>query len=163
MSEASKPMRRAPAAVGAAALIAALATPVISKWEGERNRPYRDIVGVLTVCRGHTGPGIQNRYYPPTECKALLEQDARTHLAPILACVPKLAERPKVAAASLSLAYNIGTAGFCRSTAAARFRAGDWRGGCQAIGRFIYAGGRPVQGLVNRRRDEVSLCMEGAQ
>lgn len=36
--------------MGAVAL--ALAAPFVASWEGKRNAPYRDIVGVWTVCYG---------------------------------------------------------------------------------------------------------------
>ncbi len=41
------------AAVALAGVLA-LAAPLIQKWEGVRYEPYRDSVGVLTVCYGHT-------------------------------------------------------------------------------------------------------------
>ena len=49
----------------------------------------------------------------------------------------------------------------CRSTAARRFNAGDWRGGCEAFLMWNKAGGRPVRGLTLRRQRERALCMKG--
>ena len=66
-------------------------------------------------------------------------------------------------AAATSLAFNIGTARFCDSTAARRFKAGDAAGGCRAMAAFVYAGGRKLKGLVRRRAAEVALCLEGVQ
>jgi lysozyme len=56
-------------------------------------------------------------------------------------CVPGLKDRPNQLAASVSLAYNIGTAAFCRSTVARRFNADQWRAGCDAFLAWRYAGG----------------------
>lgn len=156
------PKKRVPASgvVAGITAILAIATPIIATWEGKSNTPYRDIVGVPTVCYGTT-KGFENRRHTDAECMALLKRDMGEHLTPILACVPQLGERPKVTAAALSLSYNIGTSGFCKSTAAARFRARQWAQGCDAIARFNRAGGRVVQGLVNRRAAEVKLCKEG--
>lgn len=148
-------------AAASIALIVASASPLIMKFEGKRNYPYTDVIGVLTVCYGHTG-GIQSRRYSDAECRSMLDTDEGRHLTPILACAPGIADKPKVAAASLSLSYNIGAAGFCRSTAAKDFNAGKWADGCRAIGRYVYAGGRKFQGLVNRRKAEVDLCLQGA-
>ena len=144
-----------------AALIIALAAPIIMSWEGKRNDPYYDIVKVLTVCYGHTGKDIEKRRYSDAECKAMLQADMEDHLAPITRCVPVLAYRPYEGAAALSLSYNIGVNAFCRSTAARRFNYGDFTGGCTAMTWFNKAGGKVVRGLVNRRADERRLCMMG--
>lgn len=159
---ARKPVSKA--TVGAAGLAAAiaLATPLVMSWEGKRNDPYRDIVNVMTVCYGHTGADIQRRRYSDAECAALLARDMEKHAKPVLACTPALAARPYEAAAAISLAFNIGTAAYCRSTADRRFDALDWRGGCEAFALFRMAGGRVVQGLVNRRAAEIKLCLRGS-
>jgi len=136
----------------------ALATPLIMQWEGKRNDPYRDIVGVLTVCHGETRAPM--RHYSDAECAALLAARVEADYGrPILACVPALARRPHAYAAAISLSYNIGVAGFCRSSAARAFRAGDWTGGCDAFLRWNRAGGREVRGLARRRAAERRLCL----
>lgn len=44
--------------------------------EGRRYEPYRDVVGVITVCDGHTGKDIvPGKHYTDAECDALLNQD----------------------------------------------------------------------------------------
>lgn len=58
-----------------------------------------------------------------------------------------------------SLAYNIGTNAFCRSTLVKKLNQRDYAGACQEIRRWIYVKGRKVQGLVNRREKEFQLCM----
>ncbi len=160
-----EPARRnpAPAAAAAAALAAGamlLATTLIERWEGTRLSPYRDIVGVWTVCTGETRAAM--RRYTQEECRALLETAIRsTYGAGVLACVPALDRRPRPLAAAISLAYNIGVTAFCRSTVARKFRAGDWRAGCDAFLLWNRAGGRVIPGLVERRRSERTLCLEG--
>lgn len=138
----------------------ALATPLIAKWEGKRNDPYRDIVGVLTVCYGETH-NVERRRYSDAECTAMLASSIEKHAKPVLACTPALGDRPYELAAAISLGYNIGTGAYCRSTAARRFNARNWRGGCDAILMWNKAGGRFVQGLANRRADERRLCLRG--
>ena len=61
-------------------------------------------------------------------------------------------------AAFTSLAFNIGVSAFCRSSIARKANAGDMAGACKAIGLYVYAGGRVVKGLVNRRKAEIELC-----
>lgn len=153
--------RKGKTAVGAA-LAAALviAVPAAMKWEGKRNDPYLDIVKVQTVCYGETR--VEMRHYSDAECKAMLaraiEQDYAVKVAQ---CVPEIADRPWQLAAASLLSYNIGVKAFCHSTSARLFRARDFKGGCRAIGRWNMAGGRVVQGLVNRRADEMRICMTG--
>lgn len=145
---------------GAAALALTLAALIVTQWEGTKLDPYLDIVKVKTVCTGETR--VEMRRYTALECRALLEKALSADFAPqVYRCVPALAARPNQAAASISLAYNIGSKGFCGSTVARRFNQGDWRGGCNAFLLWVKAGGRVVQGLVNRRRDEVKLCLTG--
>lgn len=153
--------KKAIAVVGAGAL--ALAAPLIATWEGKRNDPYRDIVGVPTVCYGDTRNVTMGKRVSDAECTDRLYQQIADHAAPIVKCVPGLRapERQAQLAASVSLAYNIGTAGFCRSTVARRFNAGDWRGGCNAFYSWRYAGGKELRGLANRRRDEIAVCLTG--
>jgi lysozyme len=141
--------------VGIATMIA---TPLIEQWEGTRTDPYKDMVGIWTVCTGETR--VEMRKYTPVECKQMLDKTIANDWAPaVLRAVPTLQDRPYQFAASISLTYNIGEAAFARSTVAKRFNANDWRGGCEAFLMWVNAGGRQVQGLVNRRKAERKLCL----
>lgn len=124
-------------------------------------RAYADIVGVWTICDGDTKGVRPGMVETEAGCTKRLEDQLVAHAKPVLACVPGLKDRPNQLVASVSLAYNIGTAGFCRSTAARRFNAGDWRGGCDAFLMWDKAGGRPVRGLTLRRQRERALCLKG--
>lgn len=126
-------------------------------------RAYADIVGVWTICDGDTKGVRPGMVETEAGCIKRLERQLINHAAPVLKCVPALArpEHQNQLVASVSLAYNIGPAGFCRSTAARRFNAGDWRGGCDAFLRWNRAGGREVRGLTIRRKRERDLCVKG--
>ncbi len=137
----------------------AIATPFIAGWEGKRNDPYRDIVGVQTVCYGETR--VAMRRYSDSECSALLIKAVGDFMQPVIDCTPGLINRPEQLAAATSLAYNIGAGAYCRSTIAKRFNAGDLRGACDGFRAWVNAGGKRVQGLVNRREAERKLCLTG--
>lgn len=124
---------------------------------------YADIVGVWTICDGDTKNVRPGMVETQAGCRDRLERQLVAHAKPVLSCVPDLArpERQNQLVASVSLAYNIGTRGFCRSTAARRFNAGNWRGGCDAFLMWNKAGGRVVRGLVLRRERERALCLKG--
>src|SRR5690606_5424093 len=145
------------ALVGACA--AAIMTPLVAGWEGKRNDPYEDIVAVQTVCYGATR--VPMRRYSDAECDEMLADALGDFAAAVLARNPELRQRPHLLAAATSLAYNIGEAGYRRSSAARRFSQGRWREGCDAILLWNRAGGKVVRGLVNRRRAERAICLQG--
>lgn len=126
-------------------------------------KAYADIVGVWTICDGDTKGVRAGMVETEAGCTARLERQLVAHAKPVLACVPGLGwkNRQNQLIASVSLAYNIGTGGFCRSTVARRFNAGDWRGGCDAMLMWNKAGGREVRGLTLRRQRERALCLKG--
>ena len=145
---------------GGLALALALAATSISAWEGTRLDPYLDLTNVKTVCTGETR--VAMRRYTAAECQAMLDKAIKQDFAPkVLQCAPSIADKPYIAAASISLSYNIGTNAFCRSTIAKRFNRGDYLGGCNAFLMWNRAGGRVVKGLENRRKDERNLCLKG--
>lgn len=142
---------------GLGALALAIATPFIASWEGKSNDPYRDIVGVQTVCYGETN--VTMRRYTDAECTAMLNESVAGYRDAVIRCTPVLEGHPVQLAAATSLAYNIGPSAYCRSTVDRKFDAGDFRGACEAFKSWNRAGGRVVQGLVNRRNAEYNLCM----
>lgn len=126
-------------------------------------KAYADIVGVWTICDGDTKGVRPGMVETEAGCRDRLERQLIAHAKPVLRCVPDLArpERQNQLIASVSLAYNVGAAGFCRSTAARRFNAGDWARGCDAFLMWNKAGGKVVRGLVLRRERERALCLKG--
>lgn len=150
------------ATIGVAAAL--IVSPLVAKWESggtPRLNAYRDIVGVWTICDGDTNNVRPGMVETPEGCRQRLEAQLVAHAEPVLACTPDLRNRPDQLAAAVSLAYNIGTGAYCRSTVARRFNAGDWRGGCDAFLLWTKAGGRVVAGLERRRRDERAICLRG--
>lgn len=150
-------------AAGVAAAVLALAAPIIAKWEGVRYEPYRDAVGVLTVCYGHTGADIvPGKRYTKAECDALLQADMAVANAAVNRCLtmPKL---PQIEAALTSAAFNLGPQVVCGSTLQRKAQANDWPGACAELDRWNKAGGREMRGLTLRRADERALCEGRAQ
>lgn len=140
---------------GAAAALVAL----VGAWEGKSNDPYRDIVGVWTVCYGETQEPM--RRYSDKECSDMLATRLADYAGPVLQRNPELAGHDNQVIAASSLAYNIGAANYAKSTVARRFSARDWKGACDAFLMWNRAGGRVVNGLDNRRRAERAVCLRG--
>lgn len=158
-------------AVGLTGIVGVVAASIlyvtIPQDEGTEYRAYRDIAGIWTICNGDTANVRPGMVESPAGCRARLERQLIAHAKPVMACVPQLGGegRDYQRAAAVSLAYNIGVNAFCKSTAARRFRAGDWRGGCDAFLSWNKARVkgvlRPVRGLTLRREREREICLRG--
>lgn len=143
--------------IGGSAAMLLVATVVA--FEGKSNDPYRDIVGVWTVCYGETN--VAMKHYSDDDCQAMLADSLTKYAGPVLAINPELRGHDNQTVAASSLAYNVGISNYRRSTVARKFRAGDWRGACNAFLSWSYAGGRQVKGLLRRRQQERTLCLRG--
>jgi lysozyme len=140
------------------AAVAVLATPVVVYFEGEVRHGYRDPVGIVTACVGHTATAELGKRYTAAECAALLKHDLAEHNAGLLGCIDR--DMPDyVHAAFLSFAFNVGVTKTCKSTAATHLRAGRWTEACRELLRWTKAGGQELAGLVRRRQVEFQLCM----
>ena len=143
----------------------ALALPLIGGWEGKRNDAYLDLVGVPTICFGHTKGVSLGDHMTDAQCAALLRSEVleyREGLHGYFSADTKTQRLPAARdAAYTSLAYNVGIRGAGSSTATRRLNAGNVAGGCQALTWWNKAGGRVVRGLVRRRADEYRHCMRG--
>lgn len=135
-----------------------LATAALVKpWEGYEPEPYRDIVGVMTVCYGST-TNIQQRIYTEQECSERLNSELGSYLTGISQCI-KRPLREREWAAVLSWSYNVGVGAACRSTLVRRINAGEQGPGwCAELDKWVFAGGKRVQGLVKRRAAERAMC-----
>lgn len=145
------------ALIGASA--AGLLVATVAQFEGKRNDPYRDVVGVWTVCYGETRAAM--RRYSDAECQAMLANGLADYAGPVLARNPELRGHAPQIVAATSLAYNIGAANYRRSSVARLFSAGRWRAACDAMLRWNRAGGREVAGLTRRRQQERAICLRG--
>lgn len=147
-------------AIGATAGALSIATAVVSYYEGYEPTAYRDPVGIATICYGHTATARMGQTLSQAECTDLLQAD----LGHAFNAVDKRAQAelpPPTRAALASFVYNVGEGAFARSTLLRKLNAGDLRGACNELSRWVYAGGRRLNGLVKRRATERELCLEG--
>ena len=152
------PRQKLAAKIGAGAL--ALAVPLVVYFEGTIPRTYRDPIGILTSCTGHTGPELRmGQTWTQEQCDQQLYADLLKH-AEALDCIKHpMTDGQK--AAFLSFAFNVGNKAFCDSTLARKANAGDLMGACAELSRWVMAGGRELPGLVKRRAAERQLCEKG--
>jgi lysozyme len=159
MIMATKPTTKQTAVGGAlTAVILGAAALFVQPWEGREFRPYRDAVGVLTACDGHTGADIQaGKTYTAAECDAWLTTDLGRAYSRVQLCI-SVPLTQNQAVALTSAAYNIGPSVVCGSTLQRMANAGDMPGACAQLDRWVYAKGQKLRGLVRRRAAERALC-----
>lgn len=140
--------------------LTALATGVISQFEGRELRAYQDIVKVWTICDGETRGVKPGDVATPAECDAMLARNLVKYEAGLDKCLTyPVPGKTKVA--FLSWAYNVGVGAACKSTLVRKANAGDLIGACNELLKWDKAGGRVVNGLTKRRQAERTLCLEG--
>ena len=65
-------------------LVAVIAMAIAAPAEGVRQWAYLDPPGILTVCRGHTGPDVvRGKQYSLVECDALFSADMKKAIATV--------------------------------------------------------------------------------
>ena len=154
------------------ALTGALVTAAvlfIASWEGYSAKPYRDSVGVETICYGQTAADGADfsKVYTKANCMKRLGADLAAESgkydAPLQHCL-----KPEVYAALpqsrhialISLSYNIGGGAVCKSRIVAYLNAGDVEDACDTFLAYDHAGGKRLAGLTRRREAERELCMK---
>lgn len=135
--------------------------------EGMRTKPYYDSVGVLTVCEGITGPDVvAGRTYTLAECYSLRDKFIERMNVRLGACLTEpVSQEEWIAYGHFS--YNVGPKWFCQNFAP-MINAGDNRGACMRIERYVFADGRDCRikanncpGIVKRRAFERDMCLSG--
>lgn len=144
------------AVIGVAATATVLA--IVPRFEGMVLRGYKDPIGIVTACAGHTKTAVLGRSYTYDECIKLLDTDLIAHAEGIMKCI-KVPTTSYQRAAYTSFAYNVGVSAFCGSTLLHKLNQLDYAGSCAEMGKWIYAPyPRVLPGLVTRRAAEQALC-----
>ena len=149
-----------------AAVVLAIAVPVGVSWEGEELDPYKDAVGVWTVCSGATN--VAMRRYSKAECANITSRQYARFRDEVVKVEPALAKEPWQWAAYTLFSSNVGTSKFSRSSILKLYRAGRFVDACRYLSNYKYAGGKVFRGLVFRRNGhedrigERELCLVGA-
>lgn len=146
-----------------------IALLTIAMYEGYSDRAYYCPAGVPTIGYGTTvyedgtpvriGDAITHE-----RASMLLRKDADRVSREIAACIGDVPLHQHEFDAYVSLAYNIGSDRFCRSTLLKRLKNNppDYAGACREILRWDRAAGIRLSGLTKRRQSEYQMCI-GAQ
>lgn len=153
-------MRRliATISLSAAALVGIVAS------EGYTDRAVIPVPGdVPTIGFGTTEGVKMGDVTTPPKALARALQDVGRYEGALRACVMVPLHQYEYDA-YVSLAYNIGSPAFCRSTLVRKLNDGDYPGACLEILRWDRFKGQPLRGLTIRREREYRQCIgEAAQ
>ena len=129
----------------------------VPKNDTGRAYPYVCPAGYHTIGFGH----LCKPDHPPiteAEAEVYLAQDLITALTATLRYCPVLATEPEPRlAAIIDFTFNLGAGRLQTSTLRRRLNQQDWQGAALELRRWVYGGGRVLQGLVNRREVESTL------
>jgi lysozyme len=150
---------------------------LLMEWEGPRSKVYDDD-GDGNPATGHPTIGVGHKLLPqevqagavfiggqmvpyqngltvPQE-QALLQQDLASTEAAVNTHVARALTQDQYDAL-VCLAFNVGVNAFCRSTLLRLINAGRLDLVPAEFMRWVFSGGQKVQGLINRRTNEVAL------
>lgn len=138
----------------------------IKQWEGLRTTAYKDVAGIWTIGYGHTAAAGEPK---PKAGMKITEKRATEILMSDLGQYEQAVEdavkvdiNDNQFAALVSFTYNVGIGAFKKSTLLKKLNKGDYDSVPTEIMKWTKAGGKRVQGLVNRRRAEGAIWIKGA-
>jgi lysozyme len=141
-----------------AAFACSVALGLIAGWEGKSNKAYLDLVNVPTICYGYTHGVRLGDIKTDTECVQLLRKEVN-RIDEIVSHTVRVPLRDHERAAIISFIYNVGEGNFYKSTLLKKLNRGDIAGACNELPKWVYAKGKRLQGLANRREDERLVCL----
>jgi lysozyme len=134
---------------------------LIRKSEGLRLKAYTCPAGVLTIGYGHTGPDVKkDKKITVDEAEYLLQTDV-THAADSVLKLTSGNVSQGQLDALTDFVFNLGSGKLAGSTLLRKHKAGNYDGAASEFGRWIYANGRPLTGLIKRRAAETHLYLDG--
>lgn len=145
-------------------LVSNLGIDLICDFEGKRLVAYDDGVGIWTIGFGTTvyPNGIRVKKgdtCTEAQAKVYMQNDLKKFEYTVNSAV-NIPLNQNQYDALVSLTYNIGATAFSKSTLVKKLNAGDIRGAADQFDVWINAGGKRMQGLVNRRSKEKLLFLK---
>jgi lysozyme len=137
---------------------------LICNFEGLRLKAYDDGVGVWTIGFGTTKYPNGIRVKKGDTCtldqaKAYMQNDLKSFEQTVNNTVKVLLNQNQFDAL-VSLAYNIGSTAFKNSTLVRQLNEGNYKAAANQFNVWVNAGGKRMQGLVNRRAAERTLFLK---
>lgn len=136
---------------------------LICNFEGLRLKSYDDGIGIWTIGFGTTKYPNGLRVKKGDSCtleqaKAYMQNDLKEFEQTVNDAV-RVPLNQNQFDTLVSLAYNIGTNAFKNSTLVKKLNDGDYQGTANQFNVWVVAGGKRMQGLVNRRAAEKEVFL----
>jgi len=137
---------------------------LIKKFEGYRTKPYKDVAGLWTIGYGHligngkTLPDQYNREFTEGEIDELLRQDLAKFERGVTLQFPMLLRQCEFDSLC-SFSFNLGLGTLEKSSLKKDILVGNKEEAAKDFLKYIYAGGKPVEGLKKRRLAEQKLFL----
>lgn len=126
------------------------------------SHPYRDPVGYPTIGYGHRIDDMKREPLTLAQGEALLRVDLRAKRDALLSISPMLAhESERRVAALVDFCFNCGEGAYRTSTLRKRVEARAWPDAAAELKRWVHAGGKVFQPLVERRAETARWMVEG--
>lgn len=137
-------------------MISERAVALVKKFEGCKLKAYLCPAGIPTIGFGHThGVKMGERCTQEQADKWLLSDLNATERTINEFVTVKINQNQRDALASFI--YNLGAGNFKNSTLCRKLNSGDYIGASAEFMKWIYADGKPLDGLVKRRTAERAL------
>lgn len=149
---------------GVSSVIALSGAFLVAPSEGLVLGTYRDPVGIVTSCFGHTGPELKmGQKFTEEQCLKQLGDDLVKHDKQLNSVVKVPYKSDYQHAALLSFTYNVGIGNVKSSTMLRKLNSYDYDGACYELTKWVFATQSGVKvklkGLFIRRSAEYQWCM----
>lgn len=129
---------------------------IIKKWEGLRLKAYLCPAGVPTIGYGHTYNVKMGQTISVAQAELFLDHDYQDAEEQVLSLV-KVPLTENQLGALTSFVFNLGAGNLRISTLLRKLNQGDYTSAAEEFNKWVFAGGKKLNGLVKRRAEEREL------
>ena len=129
---------------------------LIKKYESLRLTAYKCPAGVWTIGYGHTAGVVMGQKISEKQADEFFDKDIKQFEDAVNSLV-KVPLKQGQFDALVSFVYNVGKTAFANSTLLRMLNSGNYSGAGEQFNRWVFAGGKKLQGLVKRRGEEKEL------
>lgn len=129
---------------------------IIKKWEGLRLKAYLCPAGVPSIGYGHTYNVKMGQTISVSQAELFLDHDYQDAEEQVLSLV-KVPLTENQLGALTSFVFNLGAGNLSRSTLLRKLNQGDYTSAAEEFNKWVFAGGKKLNGLVKRRAEEREL------
>jgi len=131
---------------------------LIKKYEGLKLTSYLCPAGIPTIGWGHTYGVKLNRTISVEEAEVLLDHDYQEAEDDVLEVVTVPLNENQLGALT-SFVFNLGVGKLIGSTLRKKLNQGDYNTAAEEFDKWVFAGGKKLNGLVKRRAEERQLFL----